>query len=230
MAFERSKKNLTTKINSDKNLVNNITPYEIKIAEKLEQLPVPDMADSIWASIEMQLNADLPHNTDDAPRRDAVKGKPGMGKGFYLSIITAIIIIAILFYKNKKQLKKNNGLPLPPKTEMVIPVTDSPQGPAGLSITDPTKNNIQLKNGINKKDSAPVPLIPGNRINFDSLTHISSFNTVDSSAAVLKNKAQVPSLDSSFINSPFKKPRGVKGISDSDYRISVEKDSVKRRG
>ena len=207
--------------------MNSITPYEIKIAEKLEQLPVPDMADSIWASIELQLDADLSsENTDDTSSQDATKGKPGLGKGFYLSIITAIIIIAILLYKNNKQSKKNNEQPRSPKTEMTKPIIDNSQ-----PVIEPLKNNNQEKNAVNKKDSTAIPFIPGNRISFDStIRPVFPLNKIDSSAAVLKNKPQLPSFDSSFINSPLNKPKGVKGISDSDYRIFGKKDSLKRGG
>ncbi|MGF2414323.1 MAG: hypothetical protein ACQUYJ_18460, partial [Ferruginibacter sp.] len=75
------------------------TPYEVTIAAKLEQLPVPDMMDSIWASIEMELDADLPSDdSDQSPSTNPTKGLPGMSKGFYLSVLTAVIIAIILIY------------------------------------------------------------------------------------------------------------------------------------
>jgi len=202
--------------------VNKITPYEIKIAEQLQQLPVPDMADSIWASIELQLNADLVAN-QKATQKPA-KGKPGLGKGFYLFIITAIIIIAIVLYKNKKEAKKNNSQPPPPKTAIVNPVADSVS-----KAIDPAKNNIPMSNDARKKDSTAIPFIPGKRMSFDAPTQQSlPLSNADSLAAILKNKPSLPSFDS--LNLPLKKPGGVKGISDSDYRIIGTKDSTKRGG
>jgi hypothetical protein len=202
--------------------VNNITAYEIKIAEKLEQLPVPDMADSIWASIEMQLNADLA--SDPTPPQKSTKGKPGLGKGFYFSVLTAIIIIAILLYKNNKQPKRNNEQRSAPKTEIVNPIADS-----NTAVIDPVKNNTSAKNNLVKKDSMSIPFIPGKRMSFDAASpQLVPLNKIDSSVNLLKNKTSLPSLDSSFINLPLKKGKGVKGISDSDYRISGQKDSVKK--
>ena len=56
--------------------MNNTTPYEKLIAAKLEEMPVPDMVDSIWASIDMQLDAvvDTPKENPVHPFKINVKG------------------------------------------------------------------------------------------------------------------------------------------------------------
>ena len=87
--------------------MNTPTPYENLIAVKLDQMPVPDTADSIWASIELQLDADLPSDdADNTASKNPTTGKPGMAKGFYFSLLTVIVALIILYNDNKKQTTK----------------------------------------------------------------------------------------------------------------------------
>jgi hypothetical protein len=228
MAFERSKKNLTTKINKYKNIVNTPTPYETTIAAKLEQLPVPDMADSIWASIELQLDAGLPGDDgSNSPSNNPTKGLPGMGKAIYFSIFCAIIIAIILIYKtNKNKATKKNNLPAPAKTEIIIPVADS-----SPLINSPAEKNANVTpKGINKKDTTATPFIPGKRISLDTLPVTAlPAGQVDPGTAI-KNKPPLPAFDSVPLP-PVVKPKGVKGITNDDYKIQgVKKDSLKKEG
>lgn len=227
MAFERSKKNTATKINIHKNVVNTPTPYETIIAAKLEQLPVPDMADSIWASIEMQLDAGLPGDGDNAPSNKPTTGKPGMGKGFYFSLLTAIVITIILINRtNKKQNNTNNTLPVIPKTEIVTPVADSNTH----TIVPPGKNNITVpNNNADKKDTSTIPIFPGNRIIFDSAKPQPLIVNKTDSAALLKDKVAVPLLDS-LAKPPLPKPNGIKGITPDDYKIKGDKKDPQKKG
>jgi hypothetical protein len=206
--------------------VNTPTPYETIIAQKLEQLPVPDMADSIWASIQLQLDADLPgEDGDSSPSNNPTKGLPGMGKAIYFSIFTVIIIAIILIYKpNKNNANKKNNLPVPAKTEIIVPIADS----SPVINIPAEKNIITAPKVTNKKDSTTVAFNPGNRISFDSLSQqVAPLNKVDS-GTVLKNKPLLPSFDSIPLP-PIVKPKGVKGITNDDYKIqSSKKDSLKK--
>ena len=203
------------------------TPYETAIAAKLEQVPVPDMADSIWASIVLQLDADLPSDDgDDTPSKDPTKGKPGMSKGFYYPLIGAIIIVVLLLYKtNKKQPAVNNNLPVLPNTTTIAPVADSDR-----SIKNITEKNTNASLQSNKKDTVANPLNSGNRLRFDSaLGQPSSLSNYDSSSLLLKNKPALPSFDSTAAP-PLIRPKGVKGITNDDYRLYGKKDSAKKGG
>lgn len=204
------------------------TPYEVTIAAKLEQLPVPDMMDSIWASIEMELDADLPSDdSDQSPSTNPTKGLPGMSKGFYLSVLTAVIIAIILIYKaNKNDKKKNNNTPMPAKTEIVVPVADSDQS-TGITLE---KNDGITTTVVNKKDSSNNSFITGNRISLDSVVQQALPFSKPDSSAIIKNNLLLPSFDSIPLP-PLIKPKGVKGITDNDYRIQEnKKDSGKRGG
>ncbi len=226
MAFERSKKNTAAKINIHKNVVNTPTPYETIIAAKLEQLPVPDMADSIWASIEMQLDAGLPGDGDNTPSNKPTTGKPGMGKGFYFSLLTAIVITIILINRtNKKQNNTNNTLPAIPKTEMVTPVADSNTH----TIVPPAKNNNVVPKNPGKKDTSTIPIFSGNRINFDTAKPQPLIVNKTDSAALLKDKVALPLLDSAT-KPPLPKPKGIKGITPGDYKIKGDKKDPQKKG
>jgi hypothetical protein len=207
--------------------VNTPTPYETLIAAKLDQIPVPDMADSIWASIEMQLDADLSLDNDDKPSDNPATAKPGMGKGFYFSILSAIIIALVIIYKeNKKQKNKNNALPVIPKTETVVPVLDSNQ----LIKDAVEKSSNSMPDSSNRKDTTATPFNPGNRIRFDSLTYQAiPVAKPDSALQLLKNKAATPALDSVSLP-PINKPKGVKGITDDDYKLKQSKKDTTKKG
>ncbi len=206
--------------------MNTPTSYETIIAEKLEQLPVPDMADSIWASIQLQLDAGLPgEDSNNSPSQNPTKGLPGMGKAIYFSIFTAIIIAIILIYKtNKNNAKKINNLSVPAKTEIVAPIADS-----GLLINTPTEKNIITAPKVtNKKDSIATPFISGKRINSDSLIRLDAPLNNTGYGTVLKNKPQLPAVDAPPLPTVIK-PKGVKGITNDDYKIQSSKnDSLKK--
>jgi hypothetical protein len=228
MAFERSKKKFTTKIIAHYQRVNTPTPYETIIAQKLEQLPVPDMADSIWASIQLQLDADLPgEDGDNSPSNNPTKGLPGMGKAIYFSIFTAVIIAIILIYKtNKNNTKKKNNLPVPAKIEIITPIADS-----SPILNTPVEKSIATAPKVtSKKDSITTAFNPGNRISFDSLTRQDVSVSNSDSGAVLKNKPPLPAVDAPPLP-PAIKPKGVRGITNDDYKIqSVKNDSLKKGG
>jgi cell division protein FtsL len=205
--------------------VHTPSPYESAIAAKLQQLPVPDMADGIWASIEMQLDADLSSGDDDASPQKPTKRLPGMGKGFYLSVLAAVIVAIVLIYKaNKNHSNKSNSTPVPAKIDTLTPVAGSDQS----SNMPAQKKDSSKPTVVNKKDSSNS-LIPGNRISVDSVGQlVVPFNKPDSSA-VIKGKPLLPSFDS--VPPPLLiKPRGVKGITDNDYRIQESKKDSGKKG
>lgn len=73
--------------------MNTNTPYEHLIAAKLDQVPVPDMADSIWASIEAQLDA--PVEIPDQKTTPKIKGK-----GWYGFAGITVVVTALWWYTN----------------------------------------------------------------------------------------------------------------------------------
>jgi hypothetical protein len=221
---ERSKKKFTTKIAAFKQIVNTVTSYEIVIAEKLTQLPIPDMADSIWADIAAQLDAPLPgEDGHEPPQPEPGRGLPG--KGFFFAAVTVVVITAVWYYAGKKSGVKENAQPQ--QTAPVL-VSDDTAG-AGKPITAPGEKQLPPMQALSpEKDAA---------ITFDTTSGLTrqtapaagiDLPTGKPDSAVINNSNSIkPVLDSAAMRPPPPKPKGVKGISDDDYKIKGEKkDSV----
>lgn len=217
MAFERSKKNSSTKNNRYKKLVNTTTPYENLIAAKLEQIPVPDMADSIWNSIEMQLDA-----VPDAPAE-----KPSLkyrGKGWYGFAAIMVVVTLLFWYYHHKNNAPEKITPLKP-----LPATEKPS---------PVTDSNTLINNIEEKNTPPLnikkeTLLPNDTLNTATIADsISTQNTapikIDSSA-LPKTKDPVRIFDTVYTIPTRKKHKGVKGITQDDYRLDVNKDSIPKK-
>lgn len=115
---------------------------------------------------------------------------------------------------------------MPAKTEIVVPVADSDQS-TGITLE---KNDGITTTVVNKKDSSNNSFITGNRISLDSVVQQALPFSKPDSSAIIKNNLLLPSFDSIPLP-PLIKPKGVKGITDNDYRIQEnKKDSGKRGG
>ncbi|MGO4288989.1 hypothetical protein [Chitinophaga sp. RAB17] len=219
MAFERSKKNSSTKNNRYKKLVNTTTPYENLIAAKLDQIPVPDMADSIWNSIEMQLDA-----VPDAPaEKPSLKYK---GKGWYGFAAIVVVTTLLFWYYHHKNHAPENITPLKssPATEKPSPVTDS----------------NTLINNIEEKNTRPAPVnikkeksLPNDTLNIsistDSVSTQKAAPIKIDSLALPNTKDPVRVFDTVYTIPTRKKHKGVKGITQDDYRLDVNKDSIPKK-
>jgi len=195
--------------------VNATTPYEQLIAAKLDQMPVPDMSDSIWSGIEMQLDADAP---DKKPAKKYPKYK---GKGWYGLIgIMAVVTLVWWNYSHISHAPANTA----PRES--IPTTKEPL---------PAKDSSVI---IDKPKKTPPPIAPV-PIKKDTLLHnndsIDSAFKQDPPPARIDtpsgqdNRGQPLPVGPEYIPLSVKKHRGVKGITDDDYKISAKKDSAGRR-
>nr|WP_295864026.1 hypothetical protein [uncultured Chitinophaga sp.] len=210
--------------------MNTTTPYEKLIAAKLDQVPVPDMADSIWASIALQLDAvaDTPddHSSEDTQTHndqpvnntpDSVAAKKSivqyLSKGWYGFAGAAAAATALWWYSSQQP-------PMPEKTAPVktLPETHVPAPPDSSAIAPPAeekptpvykkKDSVSLIEALPPADTATRQVLPP---------------PVDSPAVI--HPPFISPAPDSVSAPPVKKPRGVKGITEDDYRISVQKDS-----
>jgi hypothetical protein len=213
--------------------VNQLTPYELVIAEKVAQLPVVDMADSIWATIEQQLDMPLPGN--EAPAQPTPgKGLPGPAMHFYFYILftAVIVLLAVMLYKKDTTSNNvNNTQPVlitPPATPTEQPaLTDSNQ------VQDPPKRQLP-----NLPQAGPAAIdsntLRGSSLIVDSTMYLPPVILKDDSLTGRKDILIIPPVfrqpDSLGIGKPAgKKPKGVRGIGDTDYKIiSKDADSLKR--
>jgi hypothetical protein len=209
--------------------VNNLTPYEILIAQKAEQVTVPDMADSIWASIEEQLGPDLSPGDDGnggPEKTPPAKGLPGTGNLLTVFTIAALSIALTWFFtRNNKSSPENiEQPPALPATKILVPATDSNNIPIPERSIPPQPLVIK-KDTLLPDDNYSMPFI-------DTLTNVATPQParIDSAFVLGDNKPPVI-VDTASALPPPKKPRGVKGISDNDYKIiSGKKDSTKKGG
>ncbi|WP_146616263.1 hypothetical protein [Chitinophaga dinghuensis] len=199
--------------------MNNTTRYEQLIAEKLEQMPVPDMADSIWAGIEAQLDA-VVETTPDQDTSFKWKGKTWFG-------IAGIAIIAsgIWWYSQSAT----------PETPVTTPAPTSTPTPATLSAPappTPDSNTIITlpQTPAKHKDTIELPAAPFSNPLTDSVPArylpLMTPDSVHIPTTIPAKPHQQP--DTVVIPPAPKKPKGVKGITSDDYKITVDKDSVNK--
>ncbi|HEY1113515.1 MAG TPA: hypothetical protein VGE66_08130, partial [Chitinophagaceae bacterium] len=91
--------------------MNQKTPYELQIADKLQQLPLPDLQDAIWARIERTLDIDMPSDDgggggDDSPPDTPWWGSGGIG-AFTFSMVFVAALTTFIIYKTLNQSTSN---------------------------------------------------------------------------------------------------------------------------
>lgn len=202
--------------------MNNTTPYEKLIAAKLEEMPVPDMVDSIWASIDMQLDAVV-----DTPKENPVHPFKINVKGWFTIAGIALLIGAIWWYIHSQSSADKTVTPAP-VPEKTAPVPITPADSSSLYLP-PGKGTILPLPPVMKKDSISVIDRLPQQPPVDSI-HVQPIPAIPlDSPAVKDNRPQERIFDSVYLLPTHKKPRGVKGITPNDYRISVQKDSTRKQ-
>lgn len=212
--------------------MNPILPYEQLLADKVQQVPVPDMADAIWASIEQELDKGTPGDDGgNEPSSPKGGGSPGMSPYIAGGIVIGAIILTYILTDKKKETTTNK-----PSPSVVIP-----------------KNNTQQNTSIDSNTASPVKSNPASvfykndDVKTDSNKTFNSFQQtipiLDSLLNQQVSRMQPDSVaDKTFplVNMPVgpdsltidkgvppKKSRGVKGITNDDYKIKTErKDST----
>ncbi len=196
--------------------MSNNPVYEQLIAQKLEQAAVPDMADAIWARIATQLDED---STDDDNGNDTPSAPKTPGS-LLLQTMSWIVVLALtimLFNLNRKTIK--NG----PVQQPVI----QPEQPSPL-ISPPGNNDHPPATIIQQQHqpgTASVPVIIDS-VSTHSPGRVAIPVSIDKPDSIQNGMQGVrfplitskPGIDSL----QGKRPKGVRGISDSDYRIVAD--------
>jgi hypothetical protein len=208
--------------------LNLKTTYEEIITEKLEQaLPIPDMADAIWARIEMQLDATPDADGDASPSVESIPAKAIMGKTLAI-VIGGILTLIVLFILLKKNAKKREKTKEPPPVQQTIKVNP------GISSPDTASNTGSLIKPAAIPDN---PVKPGTISNSDATPFLKKDSTFNqplqniqkdsTQSAIIPRTVTMPSDSGIIVAPPYKKPRGVPGISNDDYKIlGGKKDSL----
>ncbi|HEY8969634.1 MAG TPA: hypothetical protein VIM64_11085 [Puia sp.] len=200
--------------------MNTPTPYEQLIAAKLDQIPVPDMADSVWSSIGMQLDAgaDAADQEDGAP--DQGDGAPDRrsGSGFkgWHGFLGAVVIVATVWWYYSHTAMNTMRQVAPPVIKAPAPVADT--------MNSIKKKNVPAAPAIVKKDTAVLHPPPATIASPDTVTRQILPPVRVDSPSLHNDWVPFPFFDSLSVKPPGRKPRGVKGITSDDYKISAGKD------
>lgn len=193
--------------------MNKITAYEQLIAQQLEQLPVPDMADLVWESIVPELDQ-IPAAPDH--QKPFYKGK------FWLGICVVFVAVVLVWILSSQR-------------------HHTPAGEASPELVPPAEYKKNIADSARNEVEVPVPISPAPtiKLNSDTITAIPTAIPViaDTLQQFIPPAADISSPDSvvqvpvdSLQSTPVKKPKGVKGITPGDYKIyGAKKDSAKKR-
>ena len=188
--------------------MNQPTAYEQLIAQKVQEVEVPELRNSIWATIEHQLNNEMPPDGPGSGGPNNFNWGIG-GKGLFtlfVAIATYISVSKQTFDNKRDALQKPKAIEHHKPTQKKL---DS------LNHLPPLKEKTSKENGAAKVQDAVVAQPKG----------VDSVQTASNS--VLESAPSTPTKADTVVTT--RKARGVRGISDADYRlIPTRKDSVKR--
>ncbi len=197
--------------------MSNRQQYEQTIAGKLDALPLPDMADAIWARIEAKLDAELP--PENGPGRQTPNFPAG---GFFIGGLSIILltVLYLLFKPAPNQQQPQITIPVNNTTTVQPAQPQKQNSPPGNNtiVTAPAGNN-----------AAGVATLPAVLKDSTFTSNLPPALLPDTTTQILKQPlVAVKTPPKKDTLPPAKKGRGVSGISDDDYRIVPKKDSSNR--
>lgn len=191
--------------------MNQKETYEIIIAQKLEQLPVPAMEDAIWNRISAQLDIEMPQTTppDNTPPDNSA----------LLNIATLFVLLTALSCYLFIEFFHQTPVQVTP-TPAIAPQTITKDSvwhelpPALVQPPLPDERPVEKKTIIQPDTTHAIqPLI---------ITPVVDSIATDPPEQIITPPVIVltpPATDTT----PKKKPRGVPGLSDNDYKIAPKK-------
>lgn len=192
--------------------MSNPTTYEILIAEKLQELAVPDQATAIWEKIEQHLNIEMP-----------IGSSPGGAGGGYFNwwmggtgLFSLLVGLTAYLIVTNQKIDKGRSI-------HSTPVLIKPGILPSVSHEAANINWPGLKSTKVLQSADPQSVQIDQKVS-------SQAAAADSLAYIPVEEALEPiTITPSIIDTAIvkKKPRGVRGISDADYRIvPARKDSM----
>ena len=190
--------------------MNQKETYEIIIAQKLEQLPVPAMEDAIWNRISAQLDIEMPQTTppDNTPPDNNT----------FLNIATLFVLITALscylftqFFHHTPQ-QVTPVTPTAPATIIKDSVWHELPPPALVPPIPPDRQPVDKEKLLQPDTVQSVRSLPLTPAVLDSVTA--------DPPALINTPVAIPVPPPAADTTQKKKPRGVKGLTDSDYRVA----------
>jgi hypothetical protein len=191
--------------------MNEHSSYDQLIAQKLAELPVPDMADAIWSRIDAQLKNDPPGG----------RGSKPFGGAELIIIGTIIVFITALFIWYNTGNKKQDENIFPP-----------------APVQEPLKADSLRDDTLTRQQSIKQPNIPiTNKVFSNDASQQNPDTLINYPPAIIlpikqdTTKNFIPPINDAALKPPpdttKAKPKGVKGLSDTDYKLILKKDSGK---
>lgn len=179
---------------------------EKNIADQLNNLAVPDRENALWQRIDGMLN-DFPCSKDEL-KKQRIFSKKRIG------VITAVIIIlSLLMIKKKKDVLKHEER-IPANRQQQLRKDSTVFYPATINESHSNIKPIFPIKPV-KTDTLSAPIIlPGNTV-IDTLANDSS----NRQTLLQVNYPDSTGFSKKDSMTSFKKPKGVRGLSDSSYRI-----------
>jgi hypothetical protein len=202
--------------------------YEIIISQKLEQVSLPNLQDAIWLRIEQQLDLDMPTDEGGPDAPDAPSAPDWTNLLYKAGPFAVIVALVTIFFINKNNTPRNrpaNNINTVPAARQVEPASNPGAGPPVQNQGNAAANKPTAKFPVATKEPLTQPV--------DSIAQppalaISQPPAVDSVQQAAPILAQADAQEQKTVPPPQKKPRGVKGISASDYRLVPKKDSTQQ--
>lgn len=192
--------------------MNQPTTYEQLIAQKLNELDVPDQANAIWATIEHQLNIEMP--VDGTGSGYASDFYRWIGGG---SLLTFVIAAFTYILVSKQQPESERKIHEKPPIVQPKPAEDAKDAP-----------EVSLQGIPTKVTARPTEHVPASEQSAKVPQQASRDTVVAPAPKVAEPPATMPIKTDTTVTR--KKPRGVTGITDADYRlVPSQKDTVKRK-
>ncbi|SFO59176.1 hypothetical protein SAMN05428949_5910 [Chitinophaga sp. YR627] len=188
--------------------MNQKETYEIIIAQKLEQLPVPAMEDAIWNRISAQLDIEMPQTTppDNTPPDNSAL----LNIATLFVLLTALSCYLFIEFFHQTPVQVTPPPAIAPQTitkdsvwHELPPALIQPPPPDKQAVEKKTPTQPDTVNAFH-----PVVITP----------EVDSIATAPPEQII--TPSVVPPTPPPPDTIPKKKARGVKGIRDEDYRIA----------
>ena len=216
--------------------MNELTPYEQLLAAKLDQVPVPDMADGIWSAIEMQLDA-----AGEVPSQEPAAGlidrksvsRVKASRWYVIAGIVAVVIVLWWYLGHKRYREPVPFIPLPQRqAPLPAPMPAAPAEDSPASDRPVKKKSMPFLPAGSKNDTLAFSVAPTDTARAAPLPGPAPPPVLMDSPVLQTNRPLLPDVDLYRSAPPApqgRKPRGVKGLTDDDYKLTATKDTMKKK-
>lgn len=193
--------------------MNQKETYEIIIAQKLEQLPVPAMEDAIWDRISAQLDIEMPQTTPP-------DNTPPDNSAFLNTATLFVLLTALSCYLLIEFFHQTHKLATPPPVSTpatIIKDTVWHELPPPTLVQPPPEEKKAIdKNAQLQPDTAQSLQSP-------ALTQPEQDSVAAEPQLLINTPPVIVPTPPPVDTAKKPKPKGVRGLTDDDYKIAPKK-------